>query len=362
MNAMRRLNICRQRCRLSKIPAMKIEIDRPLDMHLHLRDGEMLKLAAPHSAADFAGAVVMPNLVPPVNSAETMASYRSRIADAAGTFAKDFSPLMTVFLQKQSYEELENLKTVPGFFAMKLYPAGATTNSDGGVRDFGEAEETLRAMEDLGIPLLVHGESNGFVMDRETEFLPVYRNLAIRFPKLKICMEHISTAAALPLLGEFENLFATVTLHHLLYTLDDLAGGLLNPHFFCKPIVKRPEDRAALRGAVFGGNAKIMFGSDSAPHPVSKKECAGAFGGIYSAPVLLPALAELFEKNNALGTLNDFLGGNARRIYGLPKATKKIVLEKKTQRVPEIYCGADTETRVVPMLAGKEIAWSVSER
>ena len=341
---------------------MKIEIDRPLDMHLHLRDGAMLKLAAPHSAADFAGAVIMPNLVPPVATPESMTAYRSRISEAAGTYAQDFSPLMTVFLQKQTYAELEVLKDVPGFFAMKLYPAGATTNSDGGVRDFGEAEATLRAMEELEIPLLVHGESNGFVMDREAEFLPVYRDLAIRFPKLKICMEHISTAAALPLLGEFENLFATVTLHHLLYTLDDLAGGLLNPHFFCKPIVKRPEDRAALREAVFGGNAKIMFGSDSAPHPVSKKECSGAFGGIYSAPVLLPAIAELFSENDALGVLNDFLGGNARRIYGLAKTEKKIVLEDISQKIPEVYCGEDAETRVVPMLAGKEIAWSVVGR
>ncbi len=341
---------------------MRIEIDRPLDMHLHLRDGAMLKLTAPHTAQDFAGAVVMPNLVPPVNSAETMSAYRSRILQAAGTHAEDFSPLMTVFLQKQSREELIAAKNSPGFFAMKLYPAGATTNSDGGVRDFGEAEPTLRAMEELGIPLLVHGESNGFVMDRETEFLPVYRDLATRFPNLKICMEHISTAAALPLLEEFENLFATVTLHHLLYTLDDMAGGLLSPHLFCKPIVKRPEDRAALRRAVFGGNAKIMFGSDSAPHPIAKKESAAAFGGIYSAPVLLPALAELFAENNAPDKLNDFLGGNARRIYGLPGTTRKIVLEDVPQSVPECYCSEDGETGVVPMLAGKTLAWSVVKR
>lgn len=341
---------------------MRIEIDRPLDMHLHLRDGAMLKLAAPHSAKDFAGAVVMPNLVPPVNSAEAMAAYRSRVLDAAGTHAKDFTPLMTIFLQKQTPGELLAFKNTPGFFAMKLYPAGATTNSDGGIRDFGEAEPTLRAMEELGIPLLVHGESNGFVMDRETEFLPVYRDLAIRFPELKICMEHISTAAALPLLEEFENLFATVTLHHLLFTLDDLAGGLLAPHLFCKPIVKRPEDRDALRAAVFGGNAKIMFGSDSAPHPVSKKESAAAAGGIYSAPVLLPALTELFARNGALEKLNDFLGGNARKIYGLPEATQKIALEDTPQSVPARYCAEDGETCVVPMLAGKEIVWSVCER
>lgn len=341
---------------------MKIELDRPWDMHLHLRDGAMLKLTAQHSARDFAGAVIMPNLVPPVNNAETMTAYRSRILEATGTQSENFIPLMTVFLQKQTETELEKLKQTPGFFAMKLYPAGATTNSDGGVRDFGEAENTLCAMEKLGIPLLVHGESNGFVMDRETEFLPVYRDLAIRFPHLKICMEHISTAAAIPLLAEFENLFATVTLHHLLFTLDDMAGGLLNPHLFCKPIVKRPQDRAALREAVFSGNPKIMFGSDSAPHPVSKKENGSAAGGIYSAPVLLPALAALFEENAALEKLNGFLSGNARRIYGLPDSREKIALEKTPQLVPEEYRGENNETRVVPLFAGKELAWSVCKR
>lgn len=341
---------------------MRIEIDRPLDMHLHLRDGEMLRLAAPHSARDFAGAVVMPNLVPPVATAEAMRGYRSRVLAAAGTRAEDFAPLMTIFLKNQTREELAAAKREPGFFAMKLYPAGATTNSDGGVRDFGEAEPTLRAMEDLGIPLLVHGESGGFVMDRETEFLSVYRDLATRFPALKICMEHISTAAALPLLDEFENLFATVTLHHLLFTLDDLAGGRLAPHLFCKPIVKRPEDRAALRAAVFSGHPKIMFGSDSAPHPAEKKECAAAAGGIYDAPVALPALAELFAENGALGALENFVGGNARRIYTLPAARGKIALEDAPQDVPAAFGGNGNAPRVVPLFAGTRLGWSVVRR
>ncbi len=335
---------------------MKIEIDRPLDMHLHLRDGAMLRLVAPHTARDFAGAVVMPNLMPPVDSVGAMRDYRSRVLAAAGTPEEKFSPLMTIFLKRQTPAELEAAKAEPGFFAMKLYPAGATTNSDGGVRDFGEAEPTLRAMEALDIPLLVHGESNGFVMDREAEFLPVYRDLARRFPKLKICMEHISTAAALPLLDEFENLFATVTLHHLLFSLDDVAGGMLAPHLFCKPIVKRPEDRAALREAVFRGHPKLMFGSDSAPHPVAKKECAAAAGGIYYAPFALPALARLFAENGALDRLGDFVGGNARRVWGLPAATEKIVLEDAPQSVPEFFEGEDG-VRVVPLFAGTEIGW-----
>ena len=332
---------------------MRIEIDRPLDMHLHLRDGETLRLAAPFSARDFDGAVVMPNLVPPVDSVAAMSAYRARVTAAAGT--EKFLPLMTIFFKNQTREELEAAKNAPGFFAMKLYPDGATTNSDGGVRDFAEAETALRAMEALDIPLLVHGESNGFVMDRETEFLAVYRRLATRFPKLKICMEHISTAAALPLLDEFENLFATVTLHHLLFTLDDLAGGQLAPHLFCKPIVKRPEDLAALRSAVFSGHKKIMFGSDSAPHPIEKKEGAAAAGGIFSAPVALPELARLFAENDALDKLEIFVGGNARRIYGLPAASGKIALEDSPTAVPAFYeCG---KTRVVPLFAGKETRW-----
>lgn len=339
---------------------MRIEIDRPWDMHLHLRDGAMLNLAAPHSARHFDGAVVMPNLVPPVADADALRAYRSRVLRAAGTDAENFTPLMTLFLKNQTRAELEAARKTPGFFAVKLYPAGATTNSDGGVRDFGAAEPTLRAMEELGIPLLVHGESGGFVLDREAEFLPVYRALARRFPKLKICMEHISTAAALPLLDEFENLFATATLHHLLFTLDDLAGGLLAPHLFCKPIVKRPEDRAALRAAVFSGHPKIMFGSDSAPHPVEKKECAGAAGGVYDAPVLLPALAALFAENGALDKLEGFLGGNARRIYGLPAPRGKIALEDAPQDVPAFFEG-ENGLRVAPLFAGMRLPWRVAD-
>lgn len=315
-------------------------------MHLHLRDGEMLRLAAPLSARDFDGAVVMPNLVPAIDSVPAMLAYRDRVLAAAGT--SNFRPLMTLFLKNQTRSELEAAKRAPGFFAMKLYPAGATTNSDGGVRDFGEAEPTLRAMEELEIPLLVHGESNGFVLEREAEFLPVYRDLATRFPRLRICMEHISTAAALPLLDEFENLFATVTLHHLLFTLDDLAGGLLAPHLFCKPIVKRPSDRAALRRAVFSGHPKIMFGSDSAPHPIEKKECAGAPGGIFSAPVAMQALAQLFAENDALPKLENFVGGNARHIYALPPATGKLALDTDAPcDVPAVFTLG--ETSVVPL-------------
>ena len=198
---------------------MILELHSPLDMHLHLRDGDMLKLVAPLSSASFAGAVVMPNLVPPVADAEEVQAYRGRIMDACG--GDVFKPYMTAFFRSYTERELERLKDL--VFGIKLYPAGATTNSEGGVKAMKDAEATMSMMQEMGIPLLVHGETHGFVMDRETEFLGIYRKLAEQYPRLTICMEHITTAAAVRLLDEFENLAATVTLQHLLITLDDVA-------------------------------------------------------------------------------------------------------------------------------------------
>ncbi|MGN0834231.1 MAG: dihydroorotase [Candidatus Spyradosoma sp.] len=337
---------------------MRIEIEQALDMHLHLRDGDMRRLVTPLSAAHFSGAVVMPNLVPPVVDAAAMSAYRARVLESAGENAATFAPLMTLFFKNQTSAELEAARAQPGFFALKLYPAGATTNSDGGVSDFGAAEATFRAMEEQGVPLLVHGESHGFVMDREAEFLPVYRRLARAFPRLKICMEHITTAAALSLLDEFENVFATATLQHLLITLDDVVGGMMRPHLFCKPIAKRPEDREALLAAALSGHPKLMFGSDSAPHPLHKKECCGCAAGVFTAPLALPALAALFAKHGALDRLGGFVGGNARRIYGIRAPAKKVVLEDTPMRVPDAYEGFGQ--RVVPMFAGETLPWNAT--
>lgn len=334
---------------------MQITLDSPIDMHLHLRDGNMLRLTAPLSATSFAGAVVMPNLVPPVTDARAMTAYESRIATAAENAS--FRPWMTLFLQNQTEAQLHVAAQLPNFFGLKLYPAGATTNSDGGVTDFGRAEHTLAAMQEMGIPLLVHGESHGFVMDRESEFLPVYRRLAERFPKLRISMEHITTAEALSLLDDYENIVATVTLQHLLITLDDVAGGMLQPQLFCKPIAKRPEDRDALLAAALGGHPKLMFGSDSAPHPQHKKECCGCAAGVFTAPLALPALAELFAAHGAQQHLQNFISGNARRIYGLTPPAKKITLENTPTVVPHLYRGYGED--VIPMKAGATLGWSI---
>ena len=327
-----------------------IEIDRPLDMHLHLRDGAMLENVAPLSAATFAGAVIMPNLVPPVDSLAALRDYRGRVLAACG--GHEFEPLMTLFFRDYSEEELAGAKDE--MIGIKLYPAGATTNSEAGVRAIDAAEPTIRRMEELGIPLMVHGETHGFVMDRETEFLDIYRHLAKTFPRLRITMEHITTAGAVELLDEFENLHATVTLQHLLITLDDVAGGLLNPHLFCKPIAKRPEDRDALLAAALAAHPKLMFGSDSAPHPQHKKECCGCAAGVFTAPIALQVLAELFTTNGCAENLQAFVSGNARRIHDLRIPAKKVVLEKRPFAVPETYGG------VVPMYAGEEISWSVA--
>ena len=331
---------------------MQLTLSSPLDMHLHLRDGKMLEIVAPLSAKEFAGALVMPNLVPPVTSKEMVQSYKERILQVC----KDdrFTPYMSLFfLPEYDYEFLQELKDT--ILAIKLYPAGITTNSEGGVDNFSlEAlAPTLEAMNELGIPLCVHGETNGFVMDREAEFIPIYERIAKRFPELKIIMEHITTKEAVDALMRFENLYATLTLHHLYITLDDVAGGLLRPHLFCKPIAKRPEDRMALRKVAFMAHEKVMFGSDSAPHPRDKKEAPGCAAGIFTAPVALSALAQIFEEAGVLENLQKFVSDNAQKIYNITPPKKEVRLVKEPFEVPASY--AD----VVPMFAGQELKWRV---
>jgi len=330
---------------------MILELHSPLDMHLHLRDGDMMKLVAPLSSASFAGAVIMPNLVPPVADAGAVQAYRQRVLDACGDDV--FQPYMTAFFRSYSEKELSRLKEL--VFGIKLYPAGATTNSEGGVKAMKDAEATLSIMQEMDIPLLVHGESHGFVMDREAEFLDVYRDLATRFPRLTICMEHITTAAAVQLLDEFENLAATVTLQHLLITLDDVAGGMLRPHLFCKPIAKRPEDREALLQAALSGHPRLMFGSDSAPHPIHAKEACGCAAGVFTAPIALPRLAALFDEHGALDRLQGFVSGHACALYGLNPPARTVRLQRREMLVPDAYEGHGQ--KVVPMDAGCAIPW-----
>ena len=331
-------------------------LNEPLDMHLHLRDGDMLRLVAPLTSNSFSGALVMPNLVPPVTTKEALLSYKKRIIESCKD--DNFTPYMTLFFQNNySFEFLEDIKDE--IIGIKLYPAGITTNSETGVSsmDIEVLRATLENMSKLGIPLCIHGETNGFVMDREKEFMPIYESIASAFPNLKIIMEHITTKDAVELLDRYSNLYATVTLHHLLITLDDVAGGMLDPHLFCKPIAKRPEDRSALLNAALKAHPKLMFGSDSAPHPKHKKECCGCAAGVFTSPIALQVLVELFEKHDSLENLNNFVSNNAQKIYGLNLEDKTIKLVKKDFIVPAIYEYKDE--KVVPMYAGKTLSWSI---
>jgi dihydroorotase len=324
-------------------------------MHLHLRDEAMLSTVGPLSSQTFSAAIIMPNLVPPVSTKEELLAYKSRILKVCK--ADTFTPFMTLFF-KPTYTK-EFLKSIQDeLTAIKLYPAGITTNSEGGLSGFDvdELRPTLDAMAELNIPLCVHGETNGFVMDREAEFVSIYEMLATNFPKLKIIMEHITTKESVDALNRFENLYATITLHHLLITLDDVAGGMLQPHLFCKPIAKRPEDRDALRKVALEGHPKVMFGSDSAPHPQHAKESCGCAAGVFTAPIALQVLTDLFVEHSTVENLQAFVSDNAQKIYSnilVPK--KSITLEKKPFTVPPKY--AD----VVPMFAGETLNYSITK-
>ena len=328
----------------------EIILQSPLDMHIHFREGAMLDLVAPLSAETFAGGVIMPNLVPPVADLERLEWYTGEVRRAVGEHI--FAPYMALFFRNYSEADLAAVRE--SIIGIKLYPEGVTTNSEGGVKSVSDAEQTMAMMQDMDIPLLVHGEvPESFVMDRESDFLPTYDELAQKFPRLKIIMEHITTAAAVKLLDRYENVHATVTLQHLLITLDDVAGGLLNPHLFCKPIAKRPEDRDALLHAALTAHPKLMFGSDSAPHPLEKKECCGCAAGVFTAPVALAMLAELFDAHDALDKLQAFVSGNAQSIYGLTPPAKTVHLVKEPCTVPVKYGD------VVPIRSGGEIGWRV---
>lgn len=323
----------------------------PLDMHLHLRDGVMLENIAPLSAYSFSGAIVMPNLVPPVTTQEAVVAYKERIMAAVPN--DFFEPYMTLFYQNYTRDFLEEV--MDDITAIKLYPAGITTNSEGGVSSFDieEMRETLEAMSDLDIPLCVHGETDGFVMDREAEFMSIYELLAQNFPDLKIIMEHITTKAAVEMLDKYPNLYATITVHHLLITLDDVVGGMMKPHLFCKPIAKRPEDMEALLQVALEAHPKVMFGSDSAPHPQHKKESCGCAAGVFTAPIALQLLCEVFDKYGKLDNLQAFVSDNAQSIYGICPEFKEVTLEKRPFVVPDNYSG------VVPMYAGETINWAI---
>lgn len=329
-------------------------IRKPDDLHIHLRQGEMLKEVIGFTAQQCRRALVMPNTIPPVLSDSDVRRYREEI-EAAIPEDVQFTPLMTFKIVDSIAPEMVPALSESGAVGGKLYPEGVTTNSEDGVKDIESLFPLFESMSEHGLVLCIHGETPGtFSMDREETFLPTLEKIARRFPALKIVFEHASTARAIEVVESLhENVAATITAHHLKITLDDLLGGKLNPHNFCKPVVKRPEDRDALIKAATSGNPKFFLGSDSAPHSIEAKECCEGAAGVFTAPILLPLLADLFEEHGALEKLEFFTSEAGAKFYGLPLNEEKITLVKKPFVIPKETNG------IVPFLAGETLTWSL---
>ena len=340
----------------------KITITRPDDWHLHLRDGDALKAVLPDTANRFGRAIVMPNLRPPVTTTALAAEYRQRILDALPAGA-NFEPLMTLYLtDNTSAAEITRAKASGFVHGVKLYPAGATTNSDSGVSSLDACGEVLEAMQESGMPLLVHAEVTDLdvdVFDRERVFIDRHMQpLLTKYPELKVVFEHITTKdAAEFVVSAPSNVAATITPHHLLMNRNAMFTGGIRPHHYCLPILKREEHRLALVSAATSGNPKFFLGTDSAPHAKSSKEAACGCAGMYSAHAGIELYAEAFEAAGALDKLESFASFYGADFYGLPRNTDKITLLKTAWNVPEsITFAADV---LVPLRAGQSIAWKM---
>ncbi len=342
---------------------MQITITRPDDWHLHLRDGEALAAVLAHTAAQFGRAIVMPNLKPPVTTVEQAAAYRERILAALPAGAA-FEPLMTLYLTDNTPASEIAAAAASGFVkAVKLYPAGATTNSDAGLTDIAKAYATLAEMERVGLPLLVHGEVTDpaiDLFDREKVFIDtVLLPLTQRFPKLKVVMEHITTRDAAEFVAAAPStVAATITAHHLLYNRNAIFLGGVRPHWYCLPVLKRETHRQALVAAATSGSPKFFLGTDSAPHAKGAKEAACGCAGCYTAYAAIELYAEVFEQAGALDQLEAFASCNGPDWYGLPRNSGKITLAKQDWTVPADYPYAGGE-RIVPLRAGETLSWKM---
>jgi dihydroorotase len=341
-------------------PVTNLTIRRPDDWHVHLRDGAMLGGVAGYTARQFARAIVMPNLAPPVTTAAAAAAYRARIIDALppGT---DFTPLMTCYLTDAADpDEIARGWERGVFTAAKLYPAHATTNSAHGVTDIGNLTSTLERMQRIGMPLLVHGEVTDRatdIFDRESVFIDRTLVKLIRdFPALKVVFEHITTVEAVAFVDAAgPQVAATITPHHLMLNRNAMFDGGIRPHAYCLPVIKRERHRLALRNAATSGSSKYFLGTDSAPHAVSAKETACGCAGIFNAPYALESYATVFDEENALNRLEGFASEHGPRFYGLPLNAGTITLERAPVAIPaSLRCG---ETDVSPFHAGETIGW-----
>lgn len=340
----------------------RLTIRRPDDWHVHLRDGAMLQLVAPYTARQFARAIIMPNLTPPVTTADAARAYRDRIM-AALPAGNDFTPLMTCYLTDGADPDAIAAAHAEGVFtACKLYPAHATTNSAHGVTDIFALAPVLERMQAIGMPLLIHGEvtdKDVDIFDREAVFIDrTLRRLVANFPALKIVMEHITTREAADYVAEApDTVAATITPQHLLINRNAIFDGGIRPHAYCLPVAKREQHRLAVRKAAVSGSAKFFLGTDSAPHVVAAKETSCGCAGIFNAPYALESYIRVFDEEGALDRFEAFVSENGARFYGLPLNEGTITLERVDQTVPE-RIGNDTES-VVPFHAGETLGWRV---
>lgn len=338
----------------------RLTLRRPDDWHVHLRDGAMLKDLVRHTARQFARAIVMPNLTPPVVRAAEAAAYRDRIVAACDP-ALGFTPLMTAYLTDSTDPDDLAAGFAAGVFtAAKLYPAHATTNSEHGVTDVRAIRPVLERMQKIGMPLLVHGEVTDptvDIFDREAAFIDrVFTGLLRDFPGLKAVFEHVTTRQAVDfVLAGGPNLAATITPHHLRINRNAMFEGGLRPHFYCLPVAKREDHRLALRKAAVSGDPRFFLGTDSAPHAVHRKEAACGCAGVFNAPYAMESYATTFEEEGALDRLEAFASEFGPRFYGLPLNTDSIVLERSTLVAPERVKAGEEE--MVPFHAGQRLGW-----
>ncbi|HIP76669.1 MAG TPA: dihydroorotase [Psychromonas hadalis] len=341
----------------------QLSLSRPDDWHVHLRDNAVLANTVRDTARIMSRAIIMPNLLPPVTTTELAVQYHQRIQDVMPE-GSNFTPLMTLYLtDKTTADEIKKAKASGLVYAAKLYPAGATTNSDSGVTSTDNIKEALLAMQEVGMPLLAHGEvthSDVDIFDREAHFLnDVLTPLVNEYPNLKIVLEHITTADAVTFVNNAsDNVAATITAHHLLFNRNHMLVGGIKPHFYCLPILKRNIHQKALIEAATSGSSKFFLGTDSAPHTKQSKESASGCAGSYTAFAAIELYAEVFEDANALDKLEGFASFNGPDFYNLPRNTETITLQKQAWKIPESLTFGDDE--VVPVKAGEVLRWQVS--
>jgi dihydroorotase len=338
-------------------------IPRPDDMHLHLREGGLLKVVSQHSASQFGRAIIMPNLKNPIINTKLAHIYYDEIKKH--TKRLQFEPLMTIYFNEGlTLEELKKIKVSSKVIGIKLYPKGVTTNSNKGIDSFESGYKIFEMMEGLDIPLLIHGEVNDIsidIFDREKIFIEKHLSRAHKeFPKLRIVLEHISTKDSTEFVKESSNkIAATITPQHLLYNRNELFLGGLRPHAFCLPVLKREEHRVAVLDAAISGNPKFFLGTDSAPHKRSEKESSCGCAGIYSALNAMEIYAEIFDRNNAIEKLENFCSKFGAEFYKLNQSKEKLKLIRSGNKIPTNIKIDNDE--IIPLMAGQEIGWNCSE-